>query len=112
MPSSHTALVVGLATAVGIHDGFDSSIFAICIVVAAVVSYDASGVRLHSGRQATLPVDHPVYDSWHEVHDGRLREMLGHTPEEVLAGGLLGLIVSGILQGLVLKSVPASVGDP
>mmetsp|Transcript_32551 Transcript_32551/g.59078 ORF Transcript_32551/g.59078 Transcript_32551/m.59078 type:complete len:195 (+) Transcript_32551:96-680(+) len=97
MPSSHTAFVVGLTTAVGFKEGAESSIFAICVVLSLIVMYDATGVRLHAGRQATvlnvivaemLPADHPVNDN------GRLRDSLGHTPIQVCAGAVTGFIVS------------------
>ncbi|GLC40120.1 hypothetical protein PLESTB_000884000 [Pleodorina starrii] len=85
MPSSHTALIVALTTAVAVEQGTNSSLFAICLVISLIVMYDATGVRLHAGRQATvlniiiaeMPPDHPVQDS------GRLRDSLGHTPIQV-----------------------------
>ncbi|XP_057949521.1 uncharacterized protein LOC131144709 isoform X2 [Malania oleifera] len=93
MPSSHSATVTALAVAVGFQDGFGGSVFATALVLACVVMYDAFGVRLHAGRQAEvlnqivyeLPAEHPLADS------RPLRELLGHTPRQVLAGGLLGL---------------------
>ena len=54
MPSSHTALVVGLCTSIGLKEGMQSSIFALCLVFSLVVMYDATGVRLHAGRQAEV----------------------------------------------------------
>lgn len=51
MPSSHTALVVGLTTAIGLKESLDSSIFALCLVFSLVVMYDATGVRLHAGEE-------------------------------------------------------------
>ena len=96
MPSSHTALVVGLTTAVGLKDlALDSSIFALCLVFSLVVMYDATGVRLQAGRQAEvlnlmileLPQQHPVSDT------RPLRDSLGHTPVEVMAGAVVGLVV-------------------
>ena len=95
MPSSHTALVVGLTTAVGLKDSLDSSMFALCLVFSLVVMYDATGVRLQAGRQAEvlnlmileLPQQHPVSDT------RPLRDSLGHTPMEVMAGAVLGVVV-------------------
>ena len=95
MTSSHTALVVGLTTAVGLKDSLDSSIFALCLVFSLVVMYDATGVRLQAGRQAEvlnlmileLPQQHPVSDT------RPLRDSLGHTPVEVMAGAVVGLVV-------------------
>ena len=95
MPSSHTALVVGLTTAVGLKDSLESSVFALCLVFSLVVMYDATGVRLQAGRHAEvlnqmileLPTQHPVSDT------RLLRDSLGHTPVEVGAGALVGLFV-------------------
>ncbi|KXZ48601.1 hypothetical protein GPECTOR_26g504 [Gonium pectorale] len=104
MPSSHTALIVALTTAVGVENGTSSSIFAICLVISLIVMYDATGVRLHAGRQATvlniiiaeMPPDHPVQDS------GRLRDSLGHTPIQVAVGAALGIVVGVIVESLFL----------
>jgi acid phosphatase family membrane protein YuiD len=95
MPSSHTSLVVGLATAVGLKESLDSSLFALCLVFSLVVMYDATGVRLHAGRQAevlnemimNLPANHPVADA------RPLRDSLGHTPVQVGVGAVVGLLV-------------------
>lgn len=54
MPSSHTALVVALTTAVGVEHGTGSGLFAVAACLALVVMYDASGVRLHAGRAAAV----------------------------------------------------------
>ena len=96
MPSSHTALVVGLCTSIGSEEGMQSSIFALCLVFSLVVMYDATGVRLHAGRQAEvlnqliveLPRDHPLTDS------RPLRDTLGHTPIQVVVGAILGMSVA------------------
>ncbi|XP_039120891.1 uncharacterized membrane protein YuiD-like [Dioscorea cayenensis subsp. rotundata] len=98
MPSSHSATVTALAIAVGFKDGFGSSSFAIAMILASVVMYDASGVRLHAGRQAEvlnqivfeLPEEHPLADT------RPLRELLGHTPPQVVAGAVLGFIIASI----------------
>ena len=95
MPSSHTGAVAALAAALGAVAGTSSPEFAIAVVVAGVVMYDASGVRLHAGRQASvlnvilteLPPEHPASD--HRP----LRDTLGHTPLQVLAGAALGALV-------------------
>ncbi|MCO5610166.1 hypothetical protein L7F22_064401 [Adiantum nelumboides] len=100
MPSSHAATVMGLATAIGLKDGPGGSLFAIAVVLASVVMYDASGVRLQAGHQAKvlnqividLPREHPLSDST------PLRELLGHTPLQVTAGGILGCLVALFLQ--------------
>ncbi|KAM0962095.1 hypothetical protein ACFX13_021695 [Malus domestica] len=98
MPSSHSATVTAIATAVGFQEGIGGSLFAIALVLACVVMYDATGVRLHAGRQAEvlnqivyeLPAEHPLAES------RPLRELLGHTPLQVVAGGLLGIITASM----------------
>ncbi|XP_059661101.1 uncharacterized protein LOC132307386 isoform X2 [Cornus florida] len=86
MPSSHSATVTALAVAIGLHEGTGGPTFAIAIVLACIVMYDASGVRLHAGRQAELlnqivcefPPEHPLSTS------RPLRDSLGHTPLQVI----------------------------
>ena len=92
MPSSHTALVVGLASAIAFHDGLESPLFAVAVVLACIVMYDAAGVRQAAGKQARV-LNKLVQElkADHTVHDTRLKELLGHTPLEVLAGALLGI---------------------
>ncbi|CAI0412969.1 unnamed protein product [Linum tenue] len=82
MPSSHSATVTALAMAIGLQDGTGSPAFAIAVILACIVMYDASGIRLHAGRQAELlnqivcefPPEHPLSSI------RPLRELLGHTP--------------------------------
>ncbi|KAK8526327.1 hypothetical protein V6N12_020802 [Hibiscus sabdariffa] len=96
MPSSHSSTVTALATAIGFQEGFGGSLFATALILACIVMYDATGVRLHAGRQAEvlnqivyeLPAEHPLAES------RPLRELLGHTPPQVFAGGMLGIITS------------------
>lgn len=100
MPSSHSAAVSALAVATGFHDGPGSSSFAITLVLACVVMYDAFGVRLHAGRQAEvlnqivfeLPAEHPLADT------RPLREPLGHTPPQVAAGAALGFVMAYLMH--------------
>lgn len=95
MPSSHTALIVSLAWAVGLHDGFSSSLFAVAIVLAGIVMYDATGVRRAAGKQAKV-INKLVRQLRveHTVRDITLKELLGHSPIEVFAGALLGIIMA------------------
>ncbi len=92
MPSSHSALVTGLATATGRVSGLNSSAFAITVVLAAIVMYDAAGVRRAVSIQARI-----LNQMIDEVFQGRpmgekrLRELIGHTPIQVIVGGLLGI---------------------
>ncbi|MFI5272956.1 MAG: divergent PAP2 family protein [Ktedonobacterales bacterium] len=97
MPSSHSALVVGLATAVGRTAGLQSPAFAIAAILAGVVMYDAAGVRLAVSHQARL-LNLMLDDFFHErgFNEKRLHELIGHTPVQVFAGALIGIIF-GIL---------------
>jgi len=94
MPSSHSALVVGLATAIGRIDGLQSTAFALAAVYAGVVMYDAAGVRLAVSRQARI-VNLMLDDFFHErgLREQRLRELIGHTPIQVFAGAVIGIII-------------------
>ncbi len=94
MPSSHTAIVVSLATLVGKYEGVGSPIFAVALVLAAVVMYDACGVRRAAGKQAALLnkiIETPGLTGI-QVSE-RLVEVLGHTPKQVLVGALIGVLV-------------------
>jgi uncharacterized protein len=93
MPSSHSALVTGLATAVGRVDGLRSTSFALAAVLAGVVMYDAAGVRLAVSKQARI-LNIMVDDFFHErgLNEQRLHELIGHTPIQVFAGALVGIV--------------------
>ena len=94
MPSSHAAIVMGLTAAVGRVDGVGSGAFAIALIFSFVVMYDAQGVRRAAGRQATV-LNRLIDDlvAMRGIQEDRLRELLGHTPFEVLVGGALGVTV-------------------
>lgn len=97
MPSSHSAIVMGLTAAIGKYAGVTSAAFAIALIFSFVVMYDAAGLRRAAGRQAEV-LNRLVEDLVHMrgVQEERLRELLGHTPVEVLVGAVLGVAV-GIL---------------
>jgi acid phosphatase family membrane protein YuiD len=102
MPSSHSSLVVCMATGVGIVEGTDSAIFAVAVIFAMVVMYDAAGVRQAAGKQAR--VLNKILDDWEQsqalvISEERLKELLGHTPRQVLAGAFLGMLVAGAFLG-------------
>lgn len=109
MPSSHSSTVTALVIAVGCQEGFDGSVFAVATILACVVMYDAVGVRLHAGKQAELlnqivyelPAEHPLAET------RPLRELLGHTPFQVLAGSFLGIFIA--LMGYVFKSIMSTI---
>ena len=97
MPSSHSAVVVSLATLIGRENGFGSSIFALSVIFAFVVMYDAAGVRRAAGKQAKLLnklIETPGL-SGVQVSE-KLVEVLGHTPFQVFVGALIGIIVGCI----------------
>ncbi|HSP08329.1 MAG TPA: divergent PAP2 family protein [Candidatus Dormibacteraeota bacterium] len=98
MPSSHSAIVMGLAAGVGKYSGVSSAAFAIALIFSIVVMYDATGVRRAAGRQAEI-LNRLVEDLFHMrgVQEQKLRELLGHTPVEVLVGAVLGIAVGMIL---------------
>ena len=95
-PSSHAAFVTSLATAVGLTNGFNGAEFAISVVLALVVMYDAAGVRRAAGQQARIL--NKIVEEWEHKDltqtDKRLKELLGHTPKEVFAGAILGIVIA------------------
>ena len=96
MPSSHSALTVSLAAAIGFLNGFDSVEFGLAAAFSLVVMYDASGVRRSAGQQAAILnriVEKLGKEELSETGQ-KLKELLGHTPMEVLAGAILGLIIA------------------
>jgi len=95
MPSSHTALVTGVAHGIGLRDGFDSLVFAAAATLAVIVVYDATGIRRQAGKHAAL-INAMIEDlaSGNPLKQEQLQQVLGHTPLEALAGLLLGLAVS------------------
>jgi uncharacterized protein len=94
MPSSHSAIVAALATSVGRLNGVTSDTFAIALIFSIVVMYDAQGVRRAAGLQAAI-LNRLVDDLMAQrgIQETRLRELLGHTPVEVLVGAALGIVV-------------------
>ena len=92
MPSSHSALVVAATTAIGMRDGFGGTVFALA-VMSAVVMYDACNVRRSAGDTARLVnklLEHMEKLTAEDLADN-LREVMGHTPLQVLMGALLGM---------------------
>src|SRR5262249_8797083 len=97
MPSSHSASVAALSTAVGLHQGFNTPLFGVTLYFSLIVMYDAAGLRRAAGRQATL-LNRLIQEDWEhrdaEAH--RLMELLGHSPLEVFVGAVLG-VASAVL---------------
>jgi uncharacterized protein len=98
MPSSHSALVTGLAVATGRLTGIDSASFAIAFVLACIVMYDAAGVRRAVSIQARI-LNQMIDEAYqgHPFAEKRLRELIGHTPTQVIVGGLLGVAIGLLL---------------
>ncbi|MFH0828422.1 MAG: divergent PAP2 family protein [Candidatus Omnitrophota bacterium] len=97
MPSSHSAGASCLSTSVGINYGFDSVHFALAAAFTIVVMFDAQGVRRSAGKQARIlnRIMEDIY--WKgNIKEGRLRELVGHTPLEVIMGFLLGIFIAVI----------------
>jgi len=95
MPSSHASGASCLATAVGLEYGFNSVYFALAASFALVVMFDAQGVRRASGKQARIlnKITEDIY--WQgRIDESRLRELIGHTPFEVIVGFLLGVLIA------------------
>jgi uncharacterized protein len=92
MPSSHSALVTSVMLAIGLFDGFNTSLFAISFTLAMIVVYDAAGVRREAGRHAEkINILINELFSGHPISEKQLKEVIGHTPAQVIAGVILGL---------------------
>lgn len=94
MPSSHSSAAMALTTSVAIYAGLDSMMFVIALFFSFVIMYEAAGLRRAAGIQAqilNLIVDE-IYTKRRLFHGARLRELLGHTPLEVILGAIMGII--------------------
>jgi hypothetical protein len=98
MPSSHSSFIVTLAVVIGKQYGWNSGLFAVSLAIALIVMYDAAGVRRAAGKQAK--VLNKMIHSFNDMieFEGRLKELIGHSPVEVVAGALLGIML-GLLLG-------------
>ncbi|MEI6563890.1 MAG: divergent PAP2 family protein [bacterium] len=101
MPSAHSAMVCGLATSVGLCEGFGSTVFCVTFAFAVVVMFDASTVRRATGLQARLlnQIVDEVFKS-HHLSAQKLIEILGHTRMEVFAGMTVGIIIGVLITRL------------
>lgn len=103
MPSSHSSLMTATVFAIGLYNGFDDPLFALGVAVTMIVTYDAAGVRRQAGIHAQrINVLFGELLHGHPISEKDLREVLGHTPLEVVGGILLGLIVA-TAQWLIWK---------
>lgn len=101
MPSSHSALIVGVTNAVGLYVGYDSPLFALGVAIAMIVTYDAAGVRRQAGMHAERI--NFLFDELLKGHmwdENELREVLGHTPLEVTGGILWGILMTTLVWWL------------
>ena len=98
MPSTHAAGVTALSTTIGLRDGFDSSAFAVAVAFTVITLFDAQGVRRWSGRQAQV-LNKMMEDMYFKrrIQEQRLKELLGHTPMEVIGGMAVGLATALVL---------------
>ncbi len=94
MPSSHSAIVVCLAIMIGKNEGFQSPIFALSGIFALITMYDAAGVRRAVGKQAMILND--IIRNQKLTSAEKLQEMTGHTPVQVIAGAILG-VITGVI---------------
>lgn len=95
MPSTHAAGAASLATSIGLQCGFDSVYFALAFAFGVVVMFDAQGVRRSTGKQAGIlnKIMEDIY--WQgKIQEMRLRELIGHTPVEVIMGLFLGIAIA------------------
>lgn len=100
MPSSHSAVVTSLATAIGFREGFESAIFALSVLFAFVVMYDSAGVRRAAGKQARV-LNQIIESQGKNINiQEKLIELLGHTPLQVFIGAVVGIILACVLRVL------------
>ena len=95
MPSSHAAGATALALSSGLELGFSSPIFALAFVFAMVTMFDAQGVRRSAGKQAEIL--NKILDDIHwrgKIKENKLKELLGHTPIQVIAGSIIGALIA------------------
>lgn len=103
MPSSHTSLMVAGTLAIGLYHGFDNPLFGVAVGVTMIIAHDAAGVRRQAGKHAeriNLLFDELLHG--HMWSEDELKEVIGHTPLEVIGGIILGLLVA-IVQWLVWR---------
>ena len=102
MPSSHSALVTSVALAIGLQEGFGSAVFALATALAMIVVYDAAGVRRQAGIHAErINAIMKSFLEGRRLEEEELREVLGHTTFEVIAGIILGVIITFTIRWLV-----------
>lgn len=102
MPSSHSASVMTLSTLVGLKEGFNTPIFGVTLFFSLIIMYDAAGLRRAAGKQAE--VINKILEEFsksHRVREERLRELLGHTPKEVIVGAAIGILFAFLFSSIM-----------
>lgn len=102
MPSSHSATVSALTVSAALIRGIESTEFAVCFVLSSVVMYDAIGVRQETGKQSkllNLIMEQDLFHLSNEQFQQKLKEFVGHTPLQVLAGAVLGILIAIFCHG-------------
>ena len=99
MPSSHSAMACAMLMTIGFREGFSSSIFALAFCFSGVVMYDAAGVRRSTGKNAAVinQLMDMLSGNGYTFDEKRLKELVGHTPIQVLAGAMLGILVGALI---------------
>ena len=99
MPSSHSAMACAMLMTIGFREGFSSSIFALAFCFSGVVRYDAAGVRRSTGKNAAVinQLMDMLSGNGYTFDEKRLKELVGHTPIQVLAGALLGTLIGTLM---------------
>jgi len=102
MPSTHSALSVCVAVTIGLKEGWDSPLFALAIVIAFIIMADAAGVRRETGEQAKV-LNKIILEFFEErkIRDKNLKELVGHTPFEVIVGAFIGIVTAWILCAVI-----------
>ena len=102
MPSQHSALVTSCMLAVGLYSGFNTPAFAVAFTIMMVVLYDAAGVRRQAGLHAAkINALINEFFAGHPISEDQLKEVLGHTPREVIAGAGFGLVITSLFYVFV-----------
>ena len=104
MPSSHSAAVCALTVSIGMNEGFGSCLFALAVLFSFIVMYDATGVRRETGRQARVlnSIIEDLGNGSPEDFPKHLKELIGHSPVQVFAGAILG-VLTGVVLNFILQ---------
>ncbi|MDD2648115.1 MAG: divergent PAP2 family protein [Eubacteriales bacterium] len=102
MPSSHTSMCVAVCFGIGSTVGFDSALFAVCVAFTSIVMYDAAGVRRETGKQAVMlnQIMREFVFEGKPLSQEQLKEIVGHTPLEVLGGFVCGIVIGVLMYAL------------